>query len=310
MMKQTAENRFQKTPEKRPAPKPAGFILTKGNLEMLRLVWQHRFLRREHLAALTGRCEKKLHERLLQLSQRGFLKTIKFPQQKHIYAIGREGLSSLVGEGIAPAGFLDNRLRTHELTQYYLEHEMLIVDVHVALTRASNDGPIQLVDWTEGKDNYDSVVVNGNRIPVSPDAVFTLRDARRPPEASRACFFLEADLSTENHRYFQNKIVGAANYFNQGLHVGKFNVKAFRVLTVTRTRARARNLCRLAQSLLPQGARKLFFFTSLEDLPFENPAAIFDPICFSPRDQDESRRPLLPPPAAPTLPLHAESPVL
>lgn len=85
-----------------------------------------------------------------------------------------------MGQGIAPLELLDQRLRSHELTQYYLEHEMLIVDTHIALTRASKDGPIRLLDWSQGKENYDFVMVGGQRIPVSPDAFFTLEDGRRP----------------------------------------------------------------------------------------------------------------------------------
>ena len=207
-----------------PAPRsPAGFVLSKGDLDILRLVWQHRFLRREELGILTHRTPKKLHDRLLQMSKRGYLKAIKFPLQKHIYGIAREGIRALVREGIAPVELLDERLRTHELTQYYLEHEMLIVDIHIALTMASKEGPVRLVDWKQGKENYDSVMVNGERVPVSPDAFFSLEDSRRPAESNLAHFFLEADLSSENHRYFQNKIVGAMHYYNQRLHEKKFS---------------------------------------------------------------------------------------
>lgn len=278
--------------------KPAGFVLTKWDLDILCLIWQHRFLRREQLAILTGRSAKKLHDRLFQMSKRGYLKPLKFPQQQHIYTIAKEGVRSLVRQGIAPADLLDERLRTHELTQYYLEHEMLIVDVHIAMSLASNKGPIRLVDWKQGRENYDSVVVDGQRIPVSPDAFFTLQDTRRPPESSLSHFFLEADLSSENHRYFRNKIIGAAHYYREGRHADKFTIAGFRVLTVTLTEARARNLCALAQSLLPEGtARKLFLFTSLENFSLNTPETIFGSICFSPRDQDlKPTRPLMPAP--------------
>jgi hypothetical protein len=284
------------------APRPPGFVLSKWDLEILHFVWQHRFLRREQLAVLTGRSANKLHDRLLQMSNRGYLKTLKFPQQKHIYGIAKEGIRALVRQGIVATDVLDERLRSHELTQYYLEHEMLIVDVHIALTMASKEGPIRLVDWKQGKTNYDSVMVEGERIPVSPDAFLTLEDGRRPAESNLAHFFLEADLSSENHRYFKNKIVGATHYYRQGLHEKKFGIKGFRVLTVALNQARARNLCALAQSLLPEGAfRKLFLFTSLENFSLEEPKTILEPICFSPRDAElKACRPLLP--APPTTP--------
>ena len=76
--------------------RPAGFVLSKGDLEILRFVWQHRFLRREQLAILTGRTPKKLHDRLLQMSKLGYVGTFKFRPQKYIYRIAREGIRALV----------------------------------------------------------------------------------------------------------------------------------------------------------------------------------------------------------------------
>ena len=131
-----------------------------------------------------------------------------------------------------------------------------------------------------------------------------LKTAAGPAESNLSHFFLEADLSSENHRYFQNKIIGAANYYSQRLHEKKFKINGFRVLTVALNDARARNLCALAQSLLPEGAsRKLFLFTAIDSISLQNPQTIFDPICFSPRDQDlNTRRPLMPaPPSAAAL---------
>ncbi|MBL8216782.1 MAG: hypothetical protein JNK87_39045 [Bryobacterales bacterium] len=141
-------------------------------------------------------------------------------------------------------------------------------------------------------------MVDGQRIPVSPDDFFTLQDNRRPPESTLAHFFLEADLSSENHRYFKNKIIGAAHDYQQGRQTEKFQITGFRVLAVALNEARARNLCLLAQSLLPEGAlRKLFLFTSAQSFSLERPEMIFEPICFSPRDTDPAiRRPIMPAP--------------
>ena len=288
-----------------PTPRrAAGFVLSKWDLEILRFVWQHRFLRRDQLAVLTGRSPKKLHDRLLKMCELRYLKLLlKLPLQKHIYGIAKEGIRVLVSQGIAPMDLLDQRQRGHELTDYYLKHEMLIVDTHIALTIASK-GPIRLVEWEQGRQIYDSVMVDGERIPVSPDSFFALQDSRRPAESDVAHFFLEADRSSENHRYFQKKIIGAANYYRQKLHERKFKIKGFRVLTVALNEQRARELCTLAQSLLPEGsARKMFLFTSMESISLQNPETIFGHICFSPRDQDvTTRRPLMPaPPSAAAL---------
>jgi hypothetical protein len=56
------------------------------------------------------------------------------------------------------------------------------------------------------------------------------------------------------------------------------------MLTITLTAARATNLCGLAASLLPQAAKKYYFFTSVENFSLENPAPILEAVYLSPRN--------------------------
>jgi len=79
-------------------------------------------------------------------------------------------------------------------------------------------------------------------------------------------YALEADRSTTTHKRFQRKIKGYAHYFKQGLHEKKYDIKGFRVLTITLTDARSTNLCRAsseALEALPKGMRKLCYFTDI-----------------------------------------------
>src|ERR1700681_4117331 len=108
-----------------------GFALRKGDLAILSTVYEYRFMRREHLSLLSGRHPKRLHRRLLKLLQNGYLATTRLPQQKHIYSIGRIGLSVLIGEGIISRDLSGQRLRVYELKELFLKHEMLIVDHHI-----------------------------------------------------------------------------------------------------------------------------------------------------------------------------------
>jgi hypothetical protein len=269
-----------------------------GDIEILRLVFEHRFLRREHLSALTSRHPKRLHRRLLKLGSRRYLSTIRLPQQKFIYAIGSAGLDILVEEGIASRDVLDDRLRTHELSELFLKHQMMIVDLHVILTVASQKGPVRLVNWREGTGLYDSVVAldheGSSRLPVRPDAFFTLQDLRREEGADRANYALEADRSTTAHARFEEKLRAYWNYIDQGLHEKKLGVKRFRVLTVTVSEARAMNLALLAASSIPERARKYFLFVALRN--FEaSPDPISTSLCYSARTADaNSLYPLVP----------------
>ncbi len=268
----------------------AGFVLVPGDVEILRLVAEHRFLRREQLSVLVARHAKRLHRRLIKLEEHHHLKSIRLPQAKFIYGIGRRGVEVLVEQGIAPVERLQERLRTHELKDLFLKHEMMIVDVHVSLTRASASGQVKLIGWREGRELYDSVVAvdsrGSSRLPVRPDAFFTLEDLQRPEGARRASYALEADRSTTSHARFQEKIRAYWAYIEQGLHEKKYSVKGFRVLTVTLSDARARNLAGLAASLLPTRAQKYFLFTSIQK--FEAGDPIREAICYAPRPQESS----------------------
>jgi hypothetical protein len=274
--------------EEEPVSSPSGFVLTKGDMEIFRLIYEYRFLRREHISALTGRPLKRLHRRLFKLLSTGYLTSIRLPQQKHIYALGRAALPVVVEQGTASPELVTERLRTHELKELFLKHEMMIVDIHVLLALAGREGVLKLVAWQEGRELFDSVTVADydglNKLPVRPDAFFTLEDSRRPPGANRAHFFLEADRSTATQTRFKDKIRAYWHYLEQGLHVSKFDIKNFRVLTVTLTAARARNLCELAASLLPQAAKKYYLFTSVENFSLENPAPILESVYLSPRN--------------------------
>jgi hypothetical protein len=281
---------------------PAGFALTSGDVEMFKLLYEFRMLRREHISALTGRPARRLHRRILKLIAGGYLTSIRLPQQKHIYALGKEALPILVERGLAPDELLSQRLRVHELKELFLKHEMMIVDFHVLLALAGKADVLQVVGWQEGKELYDSVTVADHagvdRLPVRPDAFFTLEDSRRPAGANRANFFLEADRSTATQTRFKDKIRAYWHYLEQGLHTKKFSIKNFRVVTVTLTRARARNLCELAAGLLPERARKYYLFTPIDIFSLEKPGPVLESVYLSPRNcGGDVHYPLVTPPS-------------
>jgi hypothetical protein len=280
---------------------PTGFVLTVDDITIFKLIYEYRLLRLEHLHVLTGRSEKRLHRRIFKLLGNGFLTVIKLPQQKHIYGLGRKALPVLVEQGSADADLLTQRLRTHELKELFLKHEMMIVDLHVILAIAVKGIGTQLrpVDWREGRGLNDWVTIithhGAVRLPIRPDAFFTLEDSRRPAAANRAHFFLEADRSTETQSRFTEKILAYWHYLEQGLHAKKFGIKNFRVLTVTITHERAGGLCVLAASVLPEGARKYFLFISLKHFSLADPTPVFSEIYLSPRSVGD-RFPLVPAP--------------
>jgi hypothetical protein len=300
----------QKIPEAEPkeksAAKPAarqkrGFAFVEGDIAILKLIYEFRFLRCEDIAALSGRHQMSIYRRLFKLTQAHYVTVTKRPLQKHVYGLAKRALPVLVEQGSAGAELLDLRLRTGELTEHFFKHEMMVVDLHVMLTLASRspDAPLELADWQEGRELWDTVSFSGARgptkLPVRPDAFFSVIDYRR--SGLIASFFLEADRSSEVHPVFTDKILAYSQYHEQRIHTERFEIPTFRVLTVTLTEARADNLCRMTASLptsdLPERARKLFLYTSLQALA--EGARIFEAVYHSAQDPAAARQ-LIPPP--------------
>lgn len=264
------------------------FLLVDGDMTVLKAVFEFRFLRREHLSALTGRPAKRLHRRLLALVENGYLLVTRLPQQKHIYSLGRAGVAALIAEGVIRDETAFRRIRTSELKELFLKHEMMIVDQHVRLRLAERVGELRLVYWEEGRGLFDAVMIADRhglaKLPVRPDAFFTLEDTRRDEGNNRFHFFLEIDRSTMAHAAFREKLRAYRHYREQGLHAKKLGIRSFRVLTVTLTVARARNLCELAGAMLPEGARKHFLFAAMDQDSLDRSNRVLGDIYFSARD--------------------------
>jgi len=278
-----------------------GFQLTASDIEMIRRVYEYRFLHIDHLAALTGRSYKKVHGRLLKLVRHRFLARIEFRFQKHIYVIGHDGIRVIVEQGIAPVEVIEARLRHHELKELFLKHQLMLVDLRCMLELACRRRGIRLTTWREGKELWDTVTVWRDRervkVPVCPDAYFVLEDGSRPAGRNRLNFFLEADRSTTTHKRFQQKVVAYRQYMEDGLHTERYGIKTFRVLTITLTRDRTTGLGRGAREILPADALKYFLFASMDGLTLRNPELILGNLFLSPQESDESsaRISLVPP---------------
>src|SRR5687768_14900090 len=119
-----AENEY----ELAPADKDR-LTITAGDVVLFKLFSEYRLLRLEHLEVLTGRSYRRLHRRIFRLVQFGYLLPIVLPQQKHIYRLGKKALRVLVEQGSADHEALVERSRLHELTEFFLKHEMMIVDL-------------------------------------------------------------------------------------------------------------------------------------------------------------------------------------
>jgi len=121
--------------------------------------------------------------------------------QKHVYAIGPEGVPILIESGHAPRQLTERRLRHRELTEIGIRHSLFVADIHTRMILLTRSGPIKLVQWQEGSALWDSVVAREGEpaIPVRPDGYLVLEHAERPQGKNKFHVFLEADRSTMSH---------------------------------------------------------------------------------------------------------------
>jgi hypothetical protein len=265
--------------------------LQDSDRDLLRYCHELRFATIDHLVALTGRLRQALNVRILQLAAEKYLYRITFPNpnQKHIYTIGTTGFQYLAHQGIIPIEDVPERFRANELKPLFLNHTLFVSDIHATLLLASRASHLQLADWQEGKGIYDDVTFYEDgrkvRLPVCPDGFFTLRNTRRPEPLNRLSFALEADRSTTTRRTFDDKLRAYCNYLEQKKQERQFNVRWFRVVTITLTQARADSLRTLARESVPDRLQKFFLFTSREYFSLDEPEYIYYEIYRSAKDE-------------------------
>ena len=255
-------------------PAKNGFLLTCDDIDFLRAVHSLRVATIDHLAALSWkqgqtRSYTRTQKRTAKLAIHGYLEPLTKRPHKMLYALGREGVEVLVELGYVSEEFRGRRPREKELKDLFLDHLMMVKGIQVMLMTLVRGTPIRVERWSEGPELYDFVTIHGEetRIPIRPDALFVLRDARRPEGKDTMAFVLEADRSTENHERIRTKIKGYVSYADQNRAREKWRLlsKYFRVLIVTRTAARAENLDAGLQPLIPAQLRSHYVFTTLED---------------------------------------------
>ncbi len=265
--------------------------LQDSDRELLRYCHELRFATIDHLVALTGRLRQSLNVRILQLAAEKYLYRITFPNpnQKHIYTIGTEGFQYLAHQGIIPIEDVPERFRANELKPLFLNHTLFVSDIHATLLLASSNSHLQLIEWQEGKGIYDDVTFYEDgrkvRLPVCPDGFFTLKNTSRPEPTNRLSFALEADRSTTTRRTFDDKLRAYCNYLEQKKQEKRFNVRWFRVVTITLTQARADSLRALARESVPDRLQKFFLFTSREYFSLDEPDYIYYEIYRSAKDE-------------------------
>ncbi len=275
--------------------------MTEGDIEIVRQLARHRFLRSTHIAALVNRSVDRTNDRLERLYHAGYIDRPRAQLDYYwksgsaplIYALADRGVRLLVERDGASFTNLEWSRKNREAGRPFIEHQIEIADFQVALHRAAQDhcdtqllSPDDILAAAPAatREARNPFLLRAKlshqgwtrEVGVVPDLVFGLKFA----DGSRRCFMVEIDRGTMpitrsdiNQTSFERKmrVYLAAHAAKQ--HQRQFGWKTFRVLTLTSDHHRITSMAECARSLrAPNGpGPALFLFGTFEDGAKTNP---------------------------------------
>jgi len=276
-------------------------VLQERDLSFVHAAADYRLLSTPQYLLLFPESRDAVYRRLQLLFHHGYLDRLRGdPTAPIVYALGMRGAEVLVEQGhLKDIG--EWRKNNQDLRDGYIGHQAMIANFRIALSLATRErADVRLLFFKpESLALRDRVSVPHNgrtqTIPINPDGFFGLQFPELPDGRNRAFFFLEADRSTMTRERFVKKLLGYWEWFRLGGHTRKHNIRAFRVLTVTKSEERMESLLQAAGDVrqLREGLR-LFWFTSEKRLAPERPVPIFGSIWEIP-NQSGAPRSILPP---------------
>lgn len=273
---------------------PPSYRLQPRDMDIIRAVFQHRFLRPAHIHALLGGSEQHLKRRLRFLWQDRYLerprslRPLKVLTEEIVYGLGKKGAQLLQ--------HLKPELRVAELDWTetpkkqvglpYIDHQLGIATFFVALRVACQEAGIGFKWGGHFKRRRHRLAVPGTRQVLLPDGYFVLEF----PGRGAIHHFLEFDrgnVSLERMReryegYFRvRKEKDRAPLLRRGKH-WDHNIPHFRVITVTNDEDYLQSLRRIAREIGRNRAHRrswrALMFTHLGAFDLEEPAKLLSPI--------------------------------
>lgn len=273
--------RFQRSPTALP------FQLTPRDVEIIRRVFEHRFLSSAQIGHLTPGSRQQTLRRLQALYHHGYLDRPRC-QIDHFHQLGTRPIVYGLGKRGVSLVASDSQLQRSRWTsknaaakRLFLDHTLNVSEVVMAFELACRDRsdvvfiPGHSLSLPEGSRNHGAlrwkVSFAGEEVTVIPDAVFALDFQSQNGRRERIHYFLEADRGTMpvirrklRQTSLLRKLLAYEATWVQGVHRTVFGFDRFRVLTVTTCNERVEHL-RSACSRLQRG-HGLFLFSATQAL--------------------------------------------
>ena len=264
---------FPRRPRFHRANQVPPIMLTERDREVIRRVFEHRFLRSTHLATLLPGSRQQLLRRLQLLYHHGYLDRpqAQLDYYRHgsrpmVYGLGNHGMHFLEREDGVPSRKLDWTAHNRSITRYFIEHTLAVADAQVAVELSCRANGVEFLDDPRShKQPFKWSVAlpqsgPAEEVGVIPDRVFGLKTQ----EATR-WFFLEADRATmpvERSNFKQSSFVRKLIAYHETWRADilKNSFPRFQVLTVTTTPERVKNLVDATARLTKGKGSGLFLF--------------------------------------------------
>lgn len=299
------------------------FRLQDRDIEIIRQVYKHRFLTSEQIKALTTGSNQVILRRLCALYHNHYLDRPKEQiinyragsgSSPMVYGLGNQGAELLAKEFNIPRSKVDWTSKNREVKMAFLEHTLLVSNFMVCLELACRQ--TQGIKVIESEEILTKQPAKGEKLKalsfkvkiqrqvkgetkklnfsVVPDYMFGLYFPNEQEGRKHAYFFLEADRSTMPvdrkdlfASSFLKKMIGYWEGYEKDLFKKTFGFKGARVLTLTKSNERIKNMIEANKQVdsRHQGS-KMFLFTTLNNISLANPAKILEPIWQNGRDSE------------------------
>jgi DNA-binding PadR family transcriptional regulator len=250
------------------------FVFQPRDVEILKAIYDHRFLTRALVLPLFGVEptieDTNLDRRLRKLVASGYVGRLPRENRRSefVYALTAAGAEILKKHQL-PLPFADWSEKNRDVKTLFVEHTLMVARWYVAVLAGLKELSSVTIDHYERESrprgqygllrNWQSQ--GGTTRKVNPDAFLLLEGDVHP-----GAHFLEADQSTMAHSRMVEKFEDYAAMYREKRHPEFFGVPTFRVCVIAKSEQRASNLL----SLLIDGTdirpeeRRLFWFTTEE----------------------------------------------
>jgi len=266
------------------------FQITARDIDILRHVAEHRFIRSEWLVKLIGGSRQQLLRRLNLLYHHSYLERPRAQLDYYheggskslVYGLASRGAGRLRRDLDMPFERMDWTTRNKGVGRLFLEHTLMVSDFMTSLEIDCRQRPdVRLLYAHElpqpkGRENrrepfrWTVDLPGKRRVGVVPDKVFALEVTHPDGRIERTHYFLEADQGTmpiERRDLRQScvlrKLKSYEGTYATGIHRTRLGAERFRVLIITPQTTRAQNI-REAVANLEKG-RRLFCVFSDDD---------------------------------------------